>query len=932
MIFNWVLKFLTGEVFQCNFSSPSPPPAPPSQPTKTEVTNTTLPEYARPYVENTLGQAQALTNINNNPYQSYQGERTAGFTPMQQKAQTDVGNMQVAPQVGQGSNLAGAAGIGSLQAGSNYIQQATNPNAVQAYMSPYIQNTLQPQLEEMQRQYGITGQQEKGRATAAGAFGGTRQALMQSENERNKNMAMNQAIGQGYQSAFDRAQQAQQYGANLGLQGYSQAMQGASTLGQLGQNQYGQQMGINAAQQQVGAQQQALNQQNLSNQYQEFLNQQNYPYKQLGFMSDIIRGSSLSGGSSSSMYQAPPNMMGQVAGLGLGLGSMLSGYGKATGKEGGDVRGFAEGGGVAGIGANTAPVNYRDPSTELGLRSLTAAAQQGKPQPMSLEQLAFLNKQMQQLHTPQAAPQNTTVAEDIARKILMEAQAKRMQEAQAMMPQQAPQQMQQQMPQQMQQDQQAPQQAPQQGIAQPPQQQPMAHGGLTSLPVHNFNPDNYAHGGIVAFTGGGTSRTVFDELAADTAREPLSAEDAAQADAAIRASTATPDETQPVDTSGTGMLARALESLQTARTKMPSRTLQAIRDEQTGVEEAELKKLGIGALGADRTKKLEELAKQDPERRSEALRNFLMSAGFNMAAEASQYGRPQSGGLLGSFLQPAALGASKALPGYLADQKELRALTAARDKELAEITDRRRTEALSGVRTSQGTKDKEDARIERMDEKILAGEIELAKSKVTSETARLGRTPSDLTIVANNYLQARRDLNDKRSDAVIKQEGINEHVRLKASYDPRFAGIAATQQTAAEAQDAAAQRAALTAMTARLREPDALINRMDLRDKDEANKKAGKPSTLEADYVRGIYDDAYNSVRRGSATPAPAAAPAAAAAPAPRAAPAVAQPSAPSVAYNKVQGAPAGGSYGQYVPGKGWEIKSSDGKLVGYAQ
>jgi len=893
MIFNWVLKFLTGEVFQCNFSSPSPPPAPPSQPTKTEVTNTTLPEYARPYVEDTLGKAQALTNINANPYQSYQGERTAGFTPMQEKAQADVANMQVAPQVSQGSNLAGAAGIGSLRAGANYAQQATNPYAMQAYMSPYVQNALQPQLEEMQRQYGITGQQEKGRATAAGAFGGTRQALMQAENERNKNMAMNQAIGQGYQNAFQNAQQAQQYGANLGLQGYNQALQGASTLGQLGQNQYGQQMGINAAQQQVGAQQQALNQQNLSNQYQEFLNQQNYPYKQLGFMSDIIRGSSLSGGSSSSMYQAPPNMMGQVAGLGLGVGSLLSGYGKATGKEGGDVRGYAAGGEIKGYasggnipGQGMAPVNYRDPSTELGLRSLTAAAQQGKPQPMSLEQLAFLNKQMQQLHTPQAAPQNTTVAEDIARKILMESQAKRMQEAQAMMPQQAPQQMQQQMPQQMQQDQQAPQQALQQGITQLPQQQPMAHGGLTSLPVHNFNPDNYAHGGIVAFTGGGTSRTVFDELAADTAREPLSAEDAAQADATIRASTATPDETQPVDTSGTGMLARALESLQAARTKMPSRTLQAIRDEQTGVEEAELKKLGIGALGADRTKKLEELAKQDPERRSEALRNFLMSAGFNMAAEASQYGRPQSGGLLGSLLQPAALGASKALPGYLADQKELRALTAARDKELAEITDRRRTEALSGVRTSQGTKDKEDARIERMDEKILAAEIELAKSKVTSETARLGRTPSDLTIVANNYLQARRDLNDKRSDAVIRQEGIDKYIRDKARYDPTYAGQQSVASTAAanvaeryanQAQDSVDKALSDLASPesrelSRLRKPKATTET-----DAEYEARKGRAEDYRADQIRKRAKELQEAAGGASSarpSPAPAAAPA----------------------------------------------------------
>jgi len=309
--------------------SSSPAPAP-SQPTSTTVTNVNLPEYAKPYVESTLGKAQALTDINQNPYQSYQGQRIADFTPMQQQAFQNVGNMQVTPQTGQGSALAGTAGLASLGAGANYAQQATNPYAQQAYMSPYIQNALQPQLAELGRQFDITGQQEKGRATAAGAFGGTRQALMQAENDRNRNMAMNQVIGQGYQNAFDKAQQAMQFGTTAGLQGYNQALQGANTLGQLGQNQYQQQMGINAAQQQAGAQQQAQAQQGLTNAYQEFLNRQNYPYKQLGFMSDIIHGTQMSGGAgSSAMYQAPPSMLSQSAGLLGGLGSLAGAYMKS---------------------------------------------------------------------------------------------------------------------------------------------------------------------------------------------------------------------------------------------------------------------------------------------------------------------------------------------------------------------------------------------------------------------------------------------------------------------------------------------------------------------------------------------------------------------------------------------------------------------------
>ena len=329
----------------------SPPPA------QQTVTNTSIPEYARPYVENMLGKAEALTDINQNPYQTYGGERIAGFNPTQRQAFQDVQNMQVAPQIGQGTGLAAASGLGSIgtagqlgQVGQQYANQATNPYAQQAYMSPYIQNALQPQLQEMQRQYDITGSRNKAAAAGAGAFGGSRDALMRAENERNKNIAMNAAIGSGYQNAFQAAQQAQQFGAGLGLQGlqgqlqgFGQAGQAAGTLGQLGQTQYGQNMGINQAQQQVGAIQQAQTQQGLDTAYQDFLKQKNYPYQQLAFMSDMTRGLPLSQ-TSQAMYSAPPSAVSQLGGLGmsaLGIYGMSGGF-KANGGMVG--KGYAKGG------------------------------------------------------------------------------------------------------------------------------------------------------------------------------------------------------------------------------------------------------------------------------------------------------------------------------------------------------------------------------------------------------------------------------------------------------------------------------------------------------------------------------------------------------------------------------------------------------------
>ena len=371
--------------------------------TSQTVTNTSIPDYAKPYVETMLGKTQALTDINQNPYQTYGGQRIAEFSPLQQQAFSNVANMQTAPQLGQATNLAGISGIGSLGtanqmagAGNQYNQMATNPYATQAFMNPYLNASLQPQLAEIGRQYDITGQQEKSQATGQGAFGGNRQALMQAENARNKNTAMNTAIGQGYNNAFNQAQQAQQFGANLGLQGlqgalsgYGQAGAAAGTLGQLGQTEFGQQQGINTAQQQVGAVQQAQAQQNLDQGYQDFLKQQNYPYQQLAFMSDMTRGLPLSNGPSQSIYTAPPSMASQLGGLGMaGLGA----YTKAGGfnKEGGIISAYKEGGKVGySVGGDISTM------TDKQLTELLSNPQLNPMEMKAVEDLLALHRRME---------------------------------------------------------------------------------------------------------------------------------------------------------------------------------------------------------------------------------------------------------------------------------------------------------------------------------------------------------------------------------------------------------------------------------------------------------------------------------------------------------------------------------------------------------
>ena len=96
-------------------------------------------------------------------------------------------------------------------------------------------------------------------------------------------------------------------------------------------------MGLVGLQNQLGLQQQQQAQNVLNTNYQNYLNQQNYPYKQLGFYSDIVRGAPLTT-TGSAVYQAAPSAIQNLSSLGLGaygLSSLFGGSTSKTAKEGG---------------------------------------------------------------------------------------------------------------------------------------------------------------------------------------------------------------------------------------------------------------------------------------------------------------------------------------------------------------------------------------------------------------------------------------------------------------------------------------------------------------------------------------------------------------------------------------------------------------------
>jgi len=322
-------------------------------PSATYSNTSNIPEYAQPYVDRMMQATEKQiykTDAAGNPigfqqYKPYEGETVAGFSPMQASAMRGIQNYQLPGQTGDASNLAGYAGLNSMMAGQNYQSMATDPNSTAAYMSPYIQNALNPMMDEARRQSDITGAQNAGQAVGAGAFGGSRFGIQEASRQNDLGRLQNQIYGQGMQSAFQNAQQAQQFGSTLGLQGYGQALQGANTLGQLGQQQYGQEMGLLGQQAAVGKQQQDYEQSRLNQLIQNYATEQQYPFIQLGTLSNMLRGLPMQA-STTQLYQAQPSMASQMAGgIGTGLG-LYQQYQKAfpNGKEGGVVKGMANGG------------------------------------------------------------------------------------------------------------------------------------------------------------------------------------------------------------------------------------------------------------------------------------------------------------------------------------------------------------------------------------------------------------------------------------------------------------------------------------------------------------------------------------------------------------------------------------------------------------
>jgi len=231
-------------------------------------TTESLANWAGDYVTNMLGQGRAIAE---SPYEAYYGPLTAGSSALQDSAFTGI--MQ----------------LNNPLAANNVIDQmgAFQPTqaAIDPYMNPFTQNVIDRTAADMRRQDQINQAQQRQQLVAAGAFGGSRDALLRSEAASNLNRNIGDMSAelrmQGFESAMDRAKAAQEM-ANV----------------------YG--FDVLDAQGAAGQAQRDIASEGIAADYEQFREERDYPYRNIQFMQSLLQALPIE--AQSSVYSEPSQL------------------------------------------------------------------------------------------------------------------------------------------------------------------------------------------------------------------------------------------------------------------------------------------------------------------------------------------------------------------------------------------------------------------------------------------------------------------------------------------------------------------------------------------------------------------------------------------------------------------------------------------------
>jgi len=313
------------------FMGGSPGGSPAPAPTQSTVTKETIPEELKPYVTDVLEKAQALQERREEEgYVPFSGPRIAKFSPEQEQAFAGV-------QAIQGASQPYFRTAEALTASSAL---APNAASVGQFMNPYIQNVIDIQTREAERAADVERQRLAQRGVEAGAFGGSRQAILESEANRNLQQRLGDIQARGLAAAFEDAQ-------NRLAQQRNRERSAGTQFASLATAVPGQTLRELTALETVGATRRNVGQQALDIAQQEYEVARTFPERTLQDYQSIIRGYSAPIPASTVQRTtgttATPSALQQIGGLGLAALGTAGAFGAFNKKEGGLV-GLAGGG------------------------------------------------------------------------------------------------------------------------------------------------------------------------------------------------------------------------------------------------------------------------------------------------------------------------------------------------------------------------------------------------------------------------------------------------------------------------------------------------------------------------------------------------------------------------------------------------------------
>ena len=295
-------------------------------------TRTLLPPYLETQMEklaNTLG--TQLSNTFTPPT-----EQVAGFSPTQTAAMAKAfqGIDAFRPFI-DAAMATQTAGLGTLGAGAQTVAGADfGPGAGTAFMDPYQQNVTQEALKEIDRQAAMAQNKLAGEAVRAGAFGGSRFGVAQSELARNAQDLRSRRIFEDLSRNFQQAQAAARAANQQRIQAGQVFGQLGTATGRLGGAMAG--LGSQVQQQQaadvgqlmgIGSLQQQQLQRELSADFANQLRAQQAPFETLSAGANILQALTPTTAATQTIAPlAQTNPYAQAAGLltgGAGLAGLL---------------------------------------------------------------------------------------------------------------------------------------------------------------------------------------------------------------------------------------------------------------------------------------------------------------------------------------------------------------------------------------------------------------------------------------------------------------------------------------------------------------------------------------------------------------------------------------------------------------------------------